>query len=82
MLNVTRGPQEGGGGFRLGPQWGGQVRGGGNLGGRGPREALPRSPGGRELPEAGRSQGLLHRCGHGLPRRARARGAVRSGQAG
>lgn len=24
-------------------------------------------PGGRELPEAGRSQGLLHRCGHGLP---------------
>ncbi|XP_059244736.1 hydroxysteroid 11-beta-dehydrogenase 1-like protein isoform X3 [Mustela nigripes] len=25
-------------------------------------------PGGGELPEAGRSQGLLHRCGHGLPR--------------
>ncbi|PNI25326.1 HSD11B1L isoform 4 [Pan troglodytes] len=24
-------------------------------------------PGGRELPEAGRPQGLLHRGGHGLP---------------
>ncbi|XP_032163359.1 hydroxysteroid 11-beta-dehydrogenase 1-like protein isoform X2 [Mustela erminea] len=39
-------------------------------------------PGGGELPEAGRSQGLLHRCGHGLPRGARARGAVCAGQAG
>ncbi|XP_041619663.1 hydroxysteroid 11-beta-dehydrogenase 1-like protein isoform X4 [Vulpes lagopus] len=38
--------------------------------------------GGRELPEAGRSRGLLHRCGHGLPRGARARGAVCAGQAG
>uniref|UniRef100_A0A8C7BA18 Hydroxysteroid 11-beta-dehydrogenase 1-like protein n=1 Tax=Neovison vison TaxID=452646 RepID=A0A8C7BA18_NEOVI len=39
-------------------------------------------PGGGELPEAGRSQGLLHRCGHGLPGGARARGAVCAGQAG
>ncbi|XP_059015594.1 hydroxysteroid 11-beta-dehydrogenase 1-like protein isoform X10 [Mustela lutreola] len=28
----------------------------------------PPAEGGGELPEAGRSQGLLHRCGHGLPR--------------
>ncbi|XP_058393908.1 hydroxysteroid 11-beta-dehydrogenase 1-like protein isoform X7 [Diceros bicornis minor] len=28
----------------------------------------PPAEGGRELPEAGRSQGFLHRCGHGLPR--------------
>ncbi|XP_032033104.1 hydroxysteroid 11-beta-dehydrogenase 1-like protein isoform X1 [Hylobates moloch] len=39
-------------------------------------------PGGRELPEAGRPQGLLHRGGHGLPRGARERGAVCAGQAG
>ncbi|XP_063476852.1 uncharacterized protein [Symphalangus syndactylus] len=39
-------------------------------------------PGGRELPEAGRPQGLLHRSGHGLPRGARERGAVCAGQAG
>ncbi|XP_057345751.1 uncharacterized protein LOC130678817 isoform X5 [Manis pentadactyla] len=42
----------------------------------------PPAEGGRELPEAGRSQGLLHRCGHGLPGGARARGAVCAGQAG
>ncbi|XP_029774287.1 hydroxysteroid 11-beta-dehydrogenase 1-like protein isoform X3 [Suricata suricatta] len=42
----------------------------------------PPAEGGRELPEAGRSQGLLHRRGHGLPRGARARGAVCAGQAG
>ncbi|XP_058393901.1 hydroxysteroid 11-beta-dehydrogenase 1-like protein isoform X3 [Diceros bicornis minor] len=42
----------------------------------------PPAEGGRELPEAGRSQGFLHRCGHGLPRGARARGAVCAGQAG
>ncbi|XP_032739597.1 hydroxysteroid 11-beta-dehydrogenase 1-like protein isoform X8 [Lontra canadensis] len=28
----------------------------------------PPAEGGGELPETGRSQGLLHRCGHGLPR--------------
>nr|XP_036874357.1 hydroxysteroid 11-beta-dehydrogenase 1-like protein isoform X4 [Manis javanica]XP_036874358.1 hydroxysteroid 11-beta-dehydrogenase 1-like protein isoform X4 [Manis javanica]XP_036874359.1 hydroxysteroid 11-beta-dehydrogenase 1-like protein isoform X4 [Manis javanica]XP_036874360.1 hydroxysteroid 11-beta-dehydrogenase 1-like protein isoform X4 [Manis javanica]XP_036874361.1 hydroxysteroid 11-beta-dehydrogenase 1-like protein isoform X4 [Manis javanica] len=42
----------------------------------------PPAEGGRELPEAGRSQGLLHRCGHGLPGGARARGAVCAGHAG
>ncbi|XP_032739590.1 hydroxysteroid 11-beta-dehydrogenase 1-like protein isoform X4 [Lontra canadensis] len=42
----------------------------------------PPAEGGGELPETGRSQGLLHRCGHGLPRGARARGAVCAGQAG
>ncbi|XP_038284887.1 hydroxysteroid 11-beta-dehydrogenase 1-like protein isoform X1 [Canis lupus familiaris] len=46
-----------------------------------PHRGFP-AEGGRELPEAGRSRGLLHRCGHGLPRGARARGAVCAGQAG
>ena len=65
MLNGIRGSLKGRRGFRLGPSWSRQVEGD-QLGWRGPRAALA-PPGGRELPEAGLSQGLLHRCGHGLP---------------